>query len=35
MLGFVLGTIFGGTLGVFTMCCCTVAKWDDEKNNRM
>lgn len=30
MLGFILGTIFGGSVGVFTMCLCVAAKWGDE-----
>ncbi|MBR4509980.1 MAG: DUF3789 domain-containing protein [Ruminococcus sp.] len=30
MLGFILGSLFGGTIGVFTMCLCTAAKWGDE-----
>ncbi|MBR1822790.1 MAG: DUF3789 domain-containing protein [Ruminococcus sp.] len=35
MLGFVLGTLFGGTMGVFTMCLCTAAKWGDDNNNKL
>ncbi|MBR2284035.1 MAG: DUF3789 domain-containing protein [Ruminococcus sp.] len=30
MLGFILGSLFGGTIGVFTMCLCTAAHWADE-----
>ncbi|MBR4628469.1 MAG: DUF3789 domain-containing protein [Ruminococcus sp.] len=29
MLGFFLGSIFGGTVGVTTICLCTAAKWGD------
>ena len=27
---FIVGTLFGGTVGVVTMCLCTAAKWGDE-----
>ncbi len=30
MLNFLLGSLFGGTMGVITMCLCTAAKWGDE-----
>ncbi|MBP3242303.1 MAG: DUF3789 domain-containing protein [Ruminococcus sp.] len=30
MVGFIVGTLFGGTVGVVTMCLCTAAKWGDE-----
>ncbi|MCM1008650.1 MAG: DUF3789 domain-containing protein [Ruminococcus flavefaciens] len=29
MAGFILGAIFGGTIGVFSMCLCTAAKTGD------
>lgn len=29
MLSFILGSIFGGTVGIFTICMCTAAKWGD------
>ncbi len=29
MIGFILGTFFGGTIGVFSMCLCTAAKFGD------
>ncbi|MGN0615421.1 DUF3789 domain-containing protein [Ruminococcus flavefaciens] len=29
MLSFLFGSMFGGTLGVITMCLCTAAKWGD------
>lgn len=32
MLNFLLGSMFGGTVGVFAMCLCTVAKEADKKN---
>ncbi|MBR3900605.1 MAG: DUF3789 domain-containing protein [Ruminococcus sp.] len=31
MLGFLLGTVVGGSVGVFTMCLCSVAKSADEE----
>lgn len=31
MLGFILGTVVGGSVGVVTMCLCSVAKSADEK----
>ncbi|MBQ3138692.1 MAG: DUF3789 domain-containing protein [Ruminococcus sp.] len=31
MIGFVLGTMLGGTVGVVTMCLCTVAKTADKE----
>ncbi len=31
MLGFILGTVVGGSVGVVTMCLCSVAKAADEK----
>ncbi|WP_337484165.1 DUF3789 domain-containing protein [Porcipelethomonas sp.] len=31
MLGFILGSLFGGTVGVFTMLLCNAAKRADEK----
>ena len=31
MLCFILGSFFGGIMGVVTMCLCTAAKWADEK----
>ncbi|MBQ8582516.1 MAG: DUF3789 domain-containing protein [Ruminococcus sp.] len=33
MLGFVLGSVFGGTVGVVTMCLCSVAKSSDYKDS--
>ena len=30
MLGFIIGSLFGGTVGVFAMCMCTAAKWGDK-----
>ena len=36
MLNFFLGSLFGGTVGVFAMCLCTAAKeadkFDDTQN---
>ncbi|MBO5164221.1 MAG: DUF3789 domain-containing protein [Ruminococcus sp.] len=29
MIAFILGSMFGGTIGVFAMCLCTAAKWGD------
>lgn len=29
MLSFILGSMFGGTVGVVTMCLCTAAKYAD------
>ena len=29
MLGFILGSIFGGSVGVLAMCLCVAAKWGD------
>ncbi|MBQ6251605.1 DUF3789 domain-containing protein [Ruminococcus sp.] len=34
MFGFVLGSMFGGTVGVVTMCLCTAAKWGDRHIDR-
>ncbi|MCR4862940.1 MAG: DUF3789 domain-containing protein [Ruminococcus sp.] len=34
MLQFILGSMFGGTMGVITMCLCTAAKWGDECKKR-
>jgi len=34
MLGFIIGSLFGGSVGVVTMCMCTAAKQADRKNNR-
>ncbi|MCR4638554.1 DUF3789 domain-containing protein [Ruminococcus sp.] len=34
MLSFILGSIFGGSMGVVTMCLCTAAKWGDEHIDR-
>ncbi|WP_164169247.1 DUF3789 domain-containing protein [Ruminococcus flavefaciens] len=34
MFGFVLGSMFGGTVGVVTMCLCTAAKWGDQHIHR-
>ncbi|MCR4888576.1 MAG: DUF3789 domain-containing protein [Ruminococcus sp.] len=34
MLNFLLGSLFGGTMGVFAMCLCTVAKYGDENGRR-
>lgn len=33
MLGFILGTIFGGTVGVFAMCLCKAASDADRYMN--
>ncbi|MBO5344087.1 MAG: DUF3789 domain-containing protein [Ruminococcus sp.] len=30
MLNFVLGSMFGGTVGLFAMCLCTAAKSADK-----
>lgn len=30
MLLFILGSMLGGTIGVFAMCLCTAAKWADK-----
>lgn len=30
MLNFILGSMFGGTVGIVTMCLCTVAKESDK-----
>lgn len=30
MVNFILGSMFGGTVGVFAMCLCTAAKWGDD-----
>jgi hypothetical protein len=30
MLGFIIGLLAGGTVGVITMCLCTAAKQADE-----
>lgn len=32
MINFLLGSFFGGTVGIFTMCLCTVAKEADKQN---
>lgn len=29
MLSFIAGAMFGGTMGVISMCLCTAAKWQD------
>ncbi len=29
MVNFILGSMFGGTVGVVAMCMCTAAKWGD------
>ena len=29
MINFILGSMFGGTMGVFVMCLCTAGKWGD------
>ncbi len=34
MLGFILGMIFGGTTGVFTMCLCRAASDADKCMNQ-
>ena len=34
MLGFILGTIFGGTTGVFAMCLCKTASDADRCMNQ-
>ncbi|MDE5764720.1 MAG: DUF3789 domain-containing protein [Ruminococcus sp.] len=31
MIGFILGSMVGGTVGVFTMCMCVAAKESDKK----
>ncbi len=33
MLHFILGSIFGGTVGVTAMCLCTAAKWGDQNSD--
>lgn len=30
MIGFILGTFFGGLIGVFSICLCVAAKDDDD-----
>lgn len=30
LLNFILGSMFGGTVGVLAMCLCTAAKYADE-----
>lgn len=35
MLNFILGSLFGGTMGVFAMCLCTAAKLADYENGGM
>ncbi|MBP3379962.1 MAG: DUF3789 domain-containing protein [Ruminococcus sp.] len=35
MIGFVLGSVIGGTVGMVTMCMCTAAKWGDGDDNMM
>ena len=30
MFVFLVGTIFGGLIGVFSMCLCVASKWGDE-----
>ena len=32
MVGFILGSMVGGTIGVAAMCLCTAAKWGDPDN---
>ncbi|MCQ2490497.1 MAG: DUF3789 domain-containing protein [Ruminococcus sp.] len=34
MLSFIIGSFFGGIVGVFTMCLCTAAKWGDGFSDR-
>ncbi len=29
MLSFIMGSLFGGAVGVFAMCLCVAAKWGD------
>ena len=29
MLNFILGSLFGGIVGVFSICLCVAAKWGD------
>lgn len=31
MIGFILGTVFGGTVGVFTACMCAAAGQEDRR----
>ncbi|MCM1528777.1 MAG: DUF3789 domain-containing protein [Alistipes sp.] len=33
MIGFFIGSVIGGTVGMMTMCMCTAAKWGDSGNN--
>ncbi len=33
MIGFIIGCIVGGTVGVFAMCCCVAAKEADKGMN--
>jgi hypothetical protein len=33
MLGFILGLLVGGTVGVITMCLCTAAGQVDKREN--
>lgn len=30
MINFIIGSMFGGTVGVVAMCLCTAAKWGDQ-----
>ncbi|MCM1227644.1 MAG: DUF3789 domain-containing protein [Clostridium sp.] len=34
MLGFILGAVFGGTVGAFTMCLCKTASAADKCMNK-
>lgn len=33
MINFIVGSLFGGTVGVVAMCLCTAAKWGDTEND--
>lgn len=33
MVNFVLGSLFGGTVGVVAMCLCVAAKWGDQSGS--
>ncbi|HOF68055.1 MAG TPA: DUF3789 domain-containing protein [Ruminococcus sp.] len=35
MLGFILGSLFGGTIGAFAMALCNAAKRADEKEENL
>ena len=34
MIGFLVGIVFGGAVGVTFMCLVTLASWDDDRDGR-